>query len=117
MRESMWQAPASQRLASAAIAGIILVRRSLGAIRVLRKLFDYGRQFPKAAYAAQASNTLHEQDAFNWLLGGEHRGWWRKQIVVIPQRGQTCNLNTFARNIYDGALALSWKGGVAVAHR
>jgi hypothetical protein len=81
--------------------GIILVRRRPEAHLLLDKLFMYGRRHDNAAYQPQSTNTLHEQDAFNWLLGGPLGGLLGRHAAVLPQRHNHLNLNTFARNFYD----------------
>jgi hypothetical protein len=81
--------------------GVIIVRRSSEAQQVLEKLFSYGRRHHDAAYRPQSTNTLHEQDAFSWLLGGPLGRLLSRQVAVIPQRQGRLNLNTFARNLYD----------------
>jgi hypothetical protein len=100
--------------------GVILVRNSADAVRVLEKLLDHGRQHRESAYKPQDTNTLHEQDAFNFLLSGPRRHVWRRHIAVIPQRSGSLNLNTFARNNYDGHFQdpqeVEWIMGDFTAH-
>lgn len=100
--------------------GIILVRSGPRAVRVLERLFDFGRQHRDAAYLPQDMDTLHEQDAFNWLLGGPRRHVWGRHIAVIPQRRGGLNLNTFARNLYDPQFkdpaSSEWSAGDFTAH-
>lgn len=100
--------------------GVILVRASPEAERVLEKLQEYGREHRNAAYLPQDTNTLHEQDAFNSLLGGPRKHVWRRHVAVIPQRSRDLNLNTFARNLYDthfqDPIRAEWRAGDFVAH-
>jgi len=100
--------------------GVILVRSGPRAVRVLERLFEFGRQHRDAAYLPQKMDTLHEQDAFNWMLGGPRRHVWGRHIAVIPQRSGALNLNTFARNLYDASFqdpsASEWTVGDFTAH-
>jgi len=100
--------------------GIILVRKSPEAERVLEKLLAHGREHRNAAYLPQDTNTLHEQDAFNFLLSGPRRHVWRRHIAVIPQRYGALNMNTFSRNLYDAhfqdPLRAEWRAGDFTAH-
>eukprot|EP00927_Polykrikos_kofoidii_P044004 TRINITY_DN38101_c0_g1_i1.p1 TRINITY_DN38101_c0_g1~~TRINITY_DN38101_c0_g1_i1.p1 ORF type:complete len:471 (+),score=101.71 TRINITY_DN38101_c0_g1_i1:51-1415(+) len=100
--------------------GVILVRRGPDAVRVLDKLFEYGQQYREAAYSPQAVGTLHEQDAFNALLGGHLRHTWSRHVAVIKQRSGSINLNTFARGHYDASYKdpelSEWTVGDFTAH-
>lgn len=100
--------------------GVMLVRSSPEAVRVLEKLLEYGREHRNAAYLPQHTNTLHEQDAFNSLISGPRRHVWRRHVAVIPQRSGSLNLNTFARNLYDGhfedPVQTEWAPGDFTAH-
>jgi hypothetical protein len=100
--------------------GVIVVRSSPEAERVLEKLLAYGREHRNAAYLPQDTNTLHEQDAFNSLLSGPRQHVWRRHIAVIPQRSGGLNLNTFARNIYDAhfedPVHAEWQAGDFTSH-
>jgi hypothetical protein len=100
--------------------GVIIVRSSPEAERVLERLLDHGREHRNAAYLPQETNTLHEQDAFNSLLSGPRKHVWRRHVAVIPQRFGALNLNTFARNIYDAhfkdPLHAEWTSGDFTAH-
>jgi hypothetical protein len=100
--------------------GVILVRSGPTAVRVLEKLFEYGRQHRDAAYLPQSTDTLHEQDAFNSLLGGPRGHVWGRHVAVIPQRMGSMNLNTFARNAYDeqyrDSVHVEWSPGDFTAH-
>jgi hypothetical protein len=101
--------------------GVILVRSSPEAERVLEKLFEFGREHRNAAYLPQDTNTLHEQDAFDSMLGGLRRHVWRRHIAVISQRSGSLNLNTFARNLYEPGryqdpISSEWRSGDFTAH-
>lgn len=100
--------------------GVIILRSGPQAMRVLEALFDYGRQYRAAAYLPQDKETLHEQDAFNALLGGARRHVWSQHVAVIPQRRGALNLNTFARTFYDERFKdpaeAQWAQGDFTAH-
>lgn len=102
--------------------GIIIARKTASTVWAIEKLFEYGRMHRQAAYHAQATDTLHEQDAFDWLLTGSRSHVWRRHIAVLPQRDEKrgINLNTFARGLYcdkfkDPAKAV-WAPGDFTAH-
>merc|ERR1711971_806841 len=63
---------------------------------------------------------LHEQDAFNWLLGGPLGRLLGRHVSVIPQRQDGMNLNTFPRNLYDAQYkdpeSAEWVVGDFTAH-
>jgi len=100
--------------------GMILVRSGPQAIRVLEELFEFGRAHRNAAYLPQASDTLHEQDAFNAMLSGARKHVWSRHVAVIPQRHGKLNLNNFARNFYDPQYQdpseVEWVAGDFSAH-
>lgn len=100
--------------------GIIIVRNTAQAMRVLEELFQFGRSHRNAAYLPQATDTLHEQDAFNSLLSGARKHVWLRLVAVIPQRSGRLNLNTFARSSYDthyqDASDVEWSTGDFTAH-
>lgn len=100
--------------------GAVLARRGPVAELLLEKLFEYGRQHREAAFSTQDADTLHEQDAFNWLLGGPLGRLLGKHVAVIPQRQGDLNLNTFPRNAYDTSYedppGAEWMPGDFTAH-
>jgi len=100
--------------------GVMLARQNEDAVRVLEQLYEYGRHYRPAAYFPQVTGTLHEQDAFNWLLSGPRKHVWRRHIAVIRQRNAGLNLNTFARSHYDlryhDPADAKWQVGDFTAH-
>eukprot|EP00929_Paragymnodinium_shiwhaense_P044040 TRINITY_DN22598_c0_g1_i1.p1 TRINITY_DN22598_c0_g1~~TRINITY_DN22598_c0_g1_i1.p1 ORF type:complete len:445 (+),score=103.87 TRINITY_DN22598_c0_g1_i1:71-1405(+) len=115
--------PHSEKSSSQPVAAGDNLQQGCGAVRVLEKLFDYGRGFRDAAYQPQSADTLHEQDAFNQLLGGPRRHMWLRHVAVLPQRGSAgLNLNTFARSYYDARYKanrrqpVQWRNGDFTAH-
>lgn len=93
--------PAVGRAKRLVNTGIIIARRGAAAESILEKLFEYGRRHSNAAFLPQSMDTLHEQDAFNWLLGGPLGHLLGGVVKIMPQRHGDLNLNTFARNFYD----------------
>ena len=86
--------------------GVVAVRRSAMAAKVLSLWLRYGRQHPHLWQSGQKDGVLNEQQALDELVVASVRGQHTRTIavgvVVLPQRWGGFGLNTFARMRFNG---------------